>query len=486
MRWGLGCVIALFSTPCHDLLMRIPFVPSRFLQAVVCVSTILSFSSHCRAEPKKEQHVILVSVDGLAHYYFDDPKAHMPTIRAMAAKGARAKRMEASYPTVTWPNHTSLVTGVHAGRHGVIGNTYYDRAQNKVIPLIPDPLFDKAEIVMSPTIYDVVHGAGLTTAGVCWPASRNAATLNWQLPDVFDQVIFEGASTPSLLTELKEKGIPYWKQNEWCKLGNAGKPQRDWMYTRIAQHLIEAHQPNFLALHLVSVDALEHATGRQSEEAYWAVTDSDRCIRELVDSVEAAGLTDSTTFFITADHGFITYTKEIAANNVLREEGLREGQGLKLKQQAFALTQGGGCFIYILDESNREAILKQLATRFRGVEGVEVVIEPTDFAKFGHKLPSENPHEPDLMLSAADGYSFSGKDDGAAIILPTDGPRGSHGYSPFHDLMGATFVAAGAGIKAGVVLDAISNTDVAPTIGAVLGVPLENTEGRVLSEIFSE
>ena len=78
------------------------------------------------------------------------------------------------------------------------------------------------------------------------------------------------------------------------------------------------------------------------------------------------------------------------------------------------------------------------------------------------------------------------RDDGAAIILPTDGPRGSHGYSPFHDLMGATFVAAGAGIKAGVVLDAISNTDVAPTIGAVLGVPLENTEGRVLSEIFSE
>ena len=108
--------------------------------------------------------MILVSVDGLAHYYFDDPKAHMPTIRAMAAKGARAKRMEASYPTVTWPNHTSLVTGVHAGRHGVIGNTYYDRAQNKVIPLIPDPLFDKAEIVMSPTIYDVVYGAGLTTA----------------------------------------------------------------------------------------------------------------------------------------------------------------------------------------------------------------------------------------------------------------------------------------------------------------------------------
>jgi len=114
------------------------------------------------------------------------------------------------------------------------------------------------------------------------------------------------------------------------------------------------------------------------------------------------------------------------------------------------------------------------------------VIKPEEFAKFGHKLPSENPHEPDLMLSAADGYSFSGKDDGEAIILETDGPRGSHGYSPFHDLMGATFVASGAGIKSGVVLEAISNTDVAPTIGAVLGVSMENTEGRVLSGILSE
>ncbi len=437
------------------------------------------------AEPAADRHVILVSIDGLADYYFDDPRAHMPTIRKLAAEGARAKRMECTFPTVTWPNHTTLVTGVHAGRHGVLGNNYFDRQTLKTVPLIPDPLFDKEEIVRSPTIYDVVHQAGLKTAGVCWPASRNAPTLNWQVPDVFDQAIFEGASTPSLLAELKEKGIPYWKQNEWCSLGNAGKPQRDWMYTRIAEHLITTHRPNLLALHLVSVDALEHATGRQSEETYWAITDSDRCVRELIDATEAAGIRDRTTFIITADHGFITYTREILPNVVLRQDGLREGQGLKLKQQAYALAQGGGCFIYILDEANRDAIRDRLATRFRGVEGVEVVIEPGDFAKFGHRLPADDPREPDLMLSAADGYSFSGKDDGDTVIVETDGPRGSHGHSPFHPLMGANFVASGQGIKPGVVLDQISNTDVAPTIGALLGTPMTDTEGRVLTEILS-
>ncbi len=439
------------------------------------------------ADVAKDRTVILISIDGLADYYFDDEKARMPTIREMAAEGARAKRMEGSFPTVTWPNHTTLVTGVHPGKHGVIGNNYYDRQQEKTIPLIPDPLFDKDEIVTSPTVYDVAHEAGLKTAGVIWPASRNAATLDWQIPDVFDQEIFESNSTESLLAELKELGIPYWRQMEWCKAGNEGKPKRDWMYTRIAQHILRTHQPNLLLLHLVSVDALEHAHGRQADEVYWAIDDSDRCIRDLQTTIEEAGLADRTTFFICADHGFITYTKQILPNVVLRQAGLREGQGVRLEQKAYALSQGGGCFVYLLDGiEDREATTSQLAERFSQVEGVEVVIKPEEFAKFGHQLPEKDPRVPDLMLSAADGYSFSGKDSGEAVIEETDGPKGSHGYSPFHPLMGANFVASGAGIKEGVVLDQISATDVAPTIARLLGLEMKNVEGRVLEEILAE
>ena len=65
------------------------------------------------------EHVILVSIDGWAHHYFDDPKCHMPAVKSLAANGVRAKRMECSFPTVTWTNHTTLVSGVHPGRHGV-------------------------------------------------------------------------------------------------------------------------------------------------------------------------------------------------------------------------------------------------------------------------------------------------------------------------------------------------------------------------------
>ncbi len=436
---------------------------------------------------RKDRHVILISIDGLASYYFDDPRAHMPTIRGLAADGARAGRMKCSFPSVTWPNHTTLVTGVEPGRHGVIGNNYYDRETKKSVPFIPDPLFDKHEIVKTPTVYDVAHDAGLKTAGVIWPASRNAATLDWQLPDVFDQKIFEGAGTPSLLAELRAKGIPIEKQMEWCKAGNAGKAQRDWMYTRIAEHILIAHKPNFLAIHLVSVDAFEHATGRNTPEAYWACNDSDNRVRELVEATKTAGIYENTTFVVAADHGFITYTNQIQPNVLLRQKGLLKTAGPRIvEQQAYCLAQGGAAMVYILDDANRAEISRSLAVEFAKVPGVAAVIEPKDFAGVGQLPPDKDPRSPDLFLAAEDGYSFSGSANGDKVIAPTPGPRGSHGYLPTHPLMYANFVISGAGVKRGVTLDEVSNTDVAPTIAALLGVRMKDTDGRVLREILAD
>src|SRR4051794_3992755 len=269
-----------------------------------------------------DRHVVLISVDGLAHYYFDDPKAPMPFIRSLAAEGARARRMKTSMPTNTWPNHTTLVTGVQPGKHGVIANDYFDREQQKSIPYIPDPIFNKDEIVKAPTIYDVAHDAGMSTAGVCWPASRGAKTWDWTIPDVFEQATFMQYTTPAVVEECKSAGIPLEKQNEWCKAGNAGKPMRDWMYATLACHLIAKHQPRLLCLHLMSVDGLEHGFGRQTPEVYWAINDSDQRVRQVVDAVDAAGLRDKTTFVVTADHGFITYTKLIQPNVLLKQAGL--------------------------------------------------------------------------------------------------------------------------------------------------------------------
>lgn len=467
------CVLRLFPAM-HRIL-------SVFTVALAFASAVPSKMSAA----DNDRHVVLISVDGLAHYYHDDPKAPMPTIRKLAAEGARAKRMKTSLPTNTWPNHTTLVTGVQPGKHGVIANDFFDRATQSTVAYIPDPVFNKDEIVKVPTIYDVAHDAGLSTAGVCWPASRGAKTWNWTIPDVFDQATFMQYTTPSVIEECRAAGIPLEKQNEWCKAGNASKAMRDWMYATLACHLIAKHQPRLLCLHLMSVDALEHGFGRQTPEVYWAINDSDQRVRQVVEAVEAAGLREKTTFVITADHGFITYTKQIQPNVLLKQAGLiKAAIGNKVTERRIWCHSQGVAFIYVLDTPNREALLKEWTPKLAALEGVEEVIEEKDFAKYGLQTADKDARMPDLILSPKDGYLFGSSVGGDAVIVPTDAPKGAHGYSPANPLMNASFVINGAGVKPGVVLEDIANVDVAPTIAKLLGVEMKNVDGRVLTEVL--
>jgi hypothetical protein len=186
---------------------------------------VLPLCSVVRAAPPQERCVVLVSVDGLAGFYLDDPRAELPTLRRLAREGARATGLVCSFPTVTWPNHTTLVTGVPPAMHGVVGNNYIDRATGKPVPLIVDPLFDKHEIVLVPTVYDVAHRASLKTAAICWPATRNADTLDLTAPDMPDDAWMR-YGTRSWLAELQEAGIPVDRHGDWVRAAGGGV-QRD-------------------------------------------------------------------------------------------------------------------------------------------------------------------------------------------------------------------------------------------------------------------
>ena len=438
-------------------------------------------------DPARDPIVILISVDGLAADNFHDSKVDIPTIRWMAANGAQAERMQSVFPSVTWPTHTTLVTGVSPGTHGVLGNAYFDRAQQKKIPLIPDPLFDKEEIVKVPTIYDVAQRAGLKTAGVNWPASRNAKHLDWQTPDVGDQAIYEKAITPSLLTELRAKGLPFEKQSEWAKAGNLSKAPRDWLYTRVAQHVLEKHRPNVLVIHYVTVDSFAHTNGSRSPEVRWAANDTDNRIRELMETVKSAGLADRTTFIVTADHGFVDYSNNINITALLKTKGLMTVAGNNIVDRKVAfVAEGGAGLLYILDSDNREKIMADLLPELKKIPGIDAVIPSSEFAAIGHRTPDQNPHEPDILLSAATGYNFAENPASKEIVVPTGTTKGTHGASASNPLIDATFVAWGAAIKPGTKLGKIRSVDVAPTMASILGIKMENVEGRPLTEILKE
>ncbi len=449
------------------------------LKSLLTLAVAAYAASAFALEPASDRIVVLVCVDGLAHYYIDNPNVEMPTIRQLAAEGSRAEKMKCSMPTVTWPNHTTLVTGAHPGRHGVIGNSYFDRTKGEVVPLIPDPIFNKDEIVKTPTVYDTAKAAGLKTAAIIWPASRGAKTLDWTVPDVFSNALFQGHGTPSLLEEFKQVGIPFEKQEEWCKTGKG--EDRDRMYTQMLNHVVRTHRPNVALLHLVEVDHVAHAKGPHAPETYAAVKFADDRVREVWDELKKS-FPGKATLMVVSDHGFFPYQQQIQPNVLLRNEGLLTAEGRKITGgQVRAVGQGGSSFIYILDQANRDAIIERLAKQFKTVEGVDLVIEPKDFPKYGLADPKQNPHMADLVLSAKSGYTFSDSLSGNLVLTPkTEEVKGSHGFDPNQEAMHATFVAWGAGIKQGTKVGTVNNTDVAPTMAALLGVEIPNADGQVV------
>lgn len=436
------------------------------------------------ARAADDRIVVLISVDGLAHYYFDDPKCEMPTIRQLATEGARAKMMKCSMPTVTWPNHTTLVTGVQPAKHGVIGNNYFDRTKGEVIPLIPDPLFDKEEIVHSPTIYDVAKGAGLKTAAIIWPASRGAKTLDWTVPDVFSDKVFQGHATPSLLEEFKQAGIPFDKQEEWCRTGKG--EDRDRMYVQMLNFVIRTHRPQVALLHLVEVDHVEHAKGPQTPEAYAAVKFADDRVREVWEELKKS-FPGKATLIVSSDHGFFPYQQQIQPNVLLRNEQLVQAEGSKITGGSVrVLGQGGACFLYVLDAAKREELIERIAGLFKNVEGVDVVITPKDFPKYGLANPQDDPHMADVVLSAKKGYSFSDSLAGGLVVTPkSDEVKGTHGYDPNQPGLHGSFVAWGAGIKAGTTVERIENIDVAPTMAALLGLNMQ-ADGKAIEGVLAK
>lgn len=424
------------------------------------------------------QHVVLVSVDGLSASYLTDARAKMPNLRALAAKGASAKGMLTSFPSVTWPSHTSLVTGMHPAGHGVIGNAVWNRETGKQVTYIGDSMFTKDQAIRAPTLYDVAHDAGLSTASVIWPCSNGAKSLDFMIPDSNKPEMHARYTTPGFAAELSEAGIDITELGVWG-WGKQYSTQRDIVYTQVTKHLLSKHKINLILVHLITPDGVEHAYGPNTPEAYAAVAESDTRIGEIWDALQQPPFAGNSAMFVVSDHGFAIYEKRIRPNVVLKKLGLIETNvnDKVTKRDAWCLSQGGSAFIYVLDDDRRDEITEQVAQELASVEGVLAVMRPSQFVKLGD--PSKNPEAPHLVLTTGPGYSFA--DDVLGPPIVDAGTKGTHGHDPRPDYMHATLVAVGAGIKPGVKLGVVNNVDVAPTIADLFGLEMK-TDGRILSE----
>jgi hypothetical protein len=116
----------------------------------------------------------------------------------------------------------------------------------------------------------------------------------------------------------------------------------------------------------------------------------------------------------------------------------------------------------------------------QGAEGIEKIIGPDGFAALGLPQPERDPQMFQLLLTAKDGYSFSGA-TGGPVTAAVPQQAGGHGYVASDPEMDALFIASGYGVRSGARLERVANTDIAPTVAKLLGVTLPTAKGRPIA-----
>ena len=422
--------------------------------------------------PATDRLVVVISLDGFPAWTFDDPALPTPTLRRLAREGAAAQRMNVSNPAVTWPNHTTLITGVRPEKHGVLYNGILVRGGPNAPPKV-EPWRDKAEMVRVPTVYDLAYKAGLTTAQVDWVAIQNPGTITWEFAErpsaqgaVEKEMVADGLVTEKEVQELNQNNAAW----------------RDQVWTNAAIHILTKHKPNLLLFHLLNLDATHHRYGPKTPAGYTAQAYIDGQVQQVLDALKAAGVLERTTLLIVSDHGFKTAKRMIRANAALRQKGWLQGEGSNVTCDAYVISEGGTAMAYVTNPENRQRLLPQLKETFLALEGVASVLEPADFHSFGLPRPEENDQMADLVIVAKEGYMFANANTGELVVDIGEGVNpGNHGYLSADPDMDGIFIAWGYGIRAGQRLGTINNVDVAPTIAALLSLKLEGIAGKGLN-----
>ena len=386
------------------------------------LALLLSLPTLSRAEPAKDQHVILVSIDGFPAYLWHDPTLMVPNLRKLAAGGASAKALTVSNPSITWINHTTLVTGVEPRKHGVLFNGLLVRKDG--VPPVIEQWADKSRMVFVPTLYDVAHQAGLTTAESDWVAITNPGTINWsfaELPKPDDAVV----------KEMIAAGVATEEEIGWMQMGpnRKGVPFLDSMWTRAAIHMFETHRPNLLLYHTLNTDYSHHMHGPRSGPGFTALELADRLLGDLIDAVDRSGLREKTTIVVATDHGFKKVTQFVQPNVALKKAGLARGLGPTVSScDAYVMAQGGMAFAYVTNPARRSELLPRLREMFSTMEGIAEVIDGEKGHELGMPTPDENTGMGDLILFASEGYAFRKDVTGEEVVVPAVNYGGTHGY----------------------------------------------------------
>ena len=384
------------------------------------------------------QAVLMISIDGLMPELVIEADRYaldIPVLRRFLVEGSFAARVVNVNPTVTNPNHTTLVTGVLPHEHGILNNRPFEASAK-----LPETYRHYAQIRV-PTLWGAAKAAGLKTGSMLWPVTAGSRDIDFNL--------------------------------------TAGPDDDNDQIARDAIRLIEAEKPQFLTIHLVAFDHEQHASGPFTSRAFAALERIDRAVGRILDAQRS--VYPQSVLMVVSDHGFSEVRHKINLNRALVDAGFitRGVHGDVDSWRAFAWYVGGSAMIVLQDpsddamRSHTGAFLSRLAQQPEN--GIEHVYSRDEIADAGLAPDVE------FVVSFRPGYRM-GTSLTAPLLEPFSG--GGHGAYTTRERrtdMHASFFASGPGIAAGRNLGIVDMRQIAPTVAQILGIPFPSASCPALS-----
>jgi predicted AlkP superfamily pyrophosphatase or phosphodiesterase len=410
----------------------------------------------------------MISVDGLRPADVIDADRiglAVPNLKRMMAAGAYATGVTGILPTLTYPSHTTLITGAAPARHGVGSNQTFDPTNINQVG------WDwYAEDIKVPTLWSAAHAAGLTTVNVHWPVSV-AAPADYNLPQIWrtghddDRKLMRALATPGLLTSLEAELGAYAQ-------GIDESVEADENRVRFAAALIAQKKPAFTTVYLASVDHEEHAFGPGSPEALATIARNDAMIGRLVATARKAE--PDLTVVVVSDHGFEKVTTDVNLLAPFIAAGLItfDASGKITDWQAEPWFMGGTAGV-VLAHPEDPALVTKVAALLAGLKadpemGIASVLDRDAVAAMGGS------DRVSFLIGFRPGFE-AGHDPRAAKQTPSS-YKGMHGYLPSDPAMRSSLFVEGPGLARHGDLGEIDMQSIAPSVARILGVKLTGAE----------
>lgn len=423
------------------------------------------------AAPAAAGPVLLVSLDGLR----PDDVTHaaerglkLPVLAGLQAAGAHAEGVVGVLPTLTYPSHTTLVTGVSPRRHGVGNNLTFDPDQKN-----DTGWYWYAEDVRARTLWQAAHDKGLATANVHWPVTVGAAGIDANLPQLWrkgtedDRKLNRALATPGLLAAMEAKLGPYAQGIDETVEGDAVR-------VRFAAALLAERRPALTTVYLAGIDHAEHHDGPGSAGAIHAIEQTDALVGQLVDAARKA--MPDVTVVIVSDHGFRAVDTDVNLFRPFLETGLITlgADGKVAGWEAMPWLAGGTAAIRLARPGDAALVarVKALLAKLAADPAYHIasVLDAGQVATAGGSADAS------FFVAMQPGFE-PGRDPAAGVTTPST-YKGMHGYLPTDPAMRSTLIVAGPGVSHGRDLGVVDMRGIAPAIAKVLGVALPEAEAK--------